>query len=46
MRLVAEPWYHAMGGALWPLRLSALLQLAAVTLIAGMLWPRIRELKT
>jgi hypothetical protein len=45
LRLVAEPWHYAIGGALWPLRLSALLQLVAVSLIAGMLWPRIRELK-
>ncbi len=46
LRLVAEPWQHAFGGVLWSLRLSALLQLAAVILIAVMLWPRIREPKS
>jgi hypothetical protein len=43
LRLVGEPWRTGFGGPLWPLQLSALLQLAAVVLILALLWPRIRE---
>jgi len=46
LRLMGEPWHRAWGGPLWPLQLSALMQLAAVALIVGLLWPRIRAFKS
>lgn len=42
LRLVGEPWQLGFGGPGWPLLLSAALQFAAVILILGLLWPRIR----
>jgi hypothetical protein len=42
-RLAGEPWRLGFGGPLWPLVVSAVLQLAAVLLIVALLWPRIRE---
>jgi len=42
LRIVGEPWRLAAGGPLWPVALSAVLQLLAVALIVRLLWPRIR----
>jgi hypothetical protein len=46
LRLFGEPWRMAFGGPLWPLAVSAVLQLAAVGLILLLLWPRIRETRS
>jgi hypothetical protein len=43
LRLGGESWRMGFGGPLWPLAVSALLQLAGVGLIVSLLWPRIRE---
>jgi hypothetical protein len=43
-RVWGESWRLGAGGPLWPLQLSALLQLAAACCIAWLLWPRIREM--
>jgi len=46
LRLVGEPWRLGAAGPAWPLVVSALLQLVAACLLAALLWPRIRELRS
>ncbi|MFZ5623916.1 MAG: hypothetical protein ACOY71_05750 [Gemmatimonadota bacterium] len=43
IRVLAEPWRLGFGGPAWPLAISAMLQFAAVLLLVGLLWPRVRE---
>lgn len=45
-RLAGESWRMGFDGPIWPLALSALLQLGAVALIVLLLWPRIREVRS
>jgi hypothetical protein len=42
LRLVGEPWRLGFGGPSWPVVVAAVLQLAAITLLLPLLWPRIR----
>lgn len=42
LRLVGESWYLGFGGPRWTLVLSGVLQLGAVLLFVGLLWPRVR----
>lgn len=42
LRIIGEPWRLTAGGPLWPVALSAILQLLAVAIIVRLLWPRIR----